>query len=294
MHIEFVFSDTAKQKLLTEADENGASGRLLSAGVTVSFRDPREADALPLSRENEIVISDQPEVLEAYSKRGICCIGFMKEEGFFPGAETVICSLDALTGPFLDRTLAHHLGRPFVITSRADYTLRESVPADFSHLLPVFETCQEEQQHGFYIMRGKSEEEKQACFAAYTGTVYRLFGYGMWTVTAEQIPVGWFGICPPDQEDETGEEPQLAYILKESLRGRGLAGRICTDIIAYAKEELAFEKLSAWVHEDNLPSRALLRSLRFREAGRGREMPHVLHYILNLEGAGYSISEAAQ
>ena len=288
MNVVFWLSDTAQARIRADKESAEALQDLRISGCVPVFAGTEEPDWNVYALDDTVLISDLTAFTAVGTGRGYCCIGFAPENGasFFEGVQTVVGSVKALSAPFLWQTLSHHLGIPFVVAQCAAYTLRESVPDDFPYLLPLFEACCGNGQHvlagGLPVGRNENREAQYSYFKAYTENVYRLFGYGMWTAVIDREPAGWFGICPPDGSDETTGQPQLAYILKKSLQGRGLAGRICSDVIRYAKNELCMEKLSAWIHEDNLPSTALVRSLGFFEEGRASDNPQILHFILPL------------
>ena len=52
-------------------------------------------------------------------------------------------------------------------------------------------------------------------------------------------------------------------MIRKNRQGQGLAYEVCTAILAYAKEELGFEKLFARTRKENLASVMLLKKLGF-------------------------------
>ena len=59
------------------------------------------------------------------------------------------------------------------------------------------------------------------------------------------------------------EDAELGYMIRKNRQGQGLAYEVCTAILAYAKEELGFEKLFARTRKENLASAMLLKKLGF-------------------------------
>ena len=59
---------------------------------------------------------------------------------------------------------------------------------------------------------------------------------------------------------------ECSVYVKRDMRGHG-AGRLAAEAIIYAAEEAGFWKLVSRVFVDNMASRALLKSLAFREVG---------------------------
>lgn len=148
--------------------------------------------AKDLDVRHAILITDDQAAAGYWKKMGGVCIGCTSEEGFFEGAELVTDSLEELDEVILEETLLHGLGLPVTIAKTERLMLREITEEDVEPLYQI------SQQSGMeYLMQDLSGDN---CFEpermrSYIKTVYRLCGYGLWSVwTREGELIGCCGL----------------------------------------------------------------------------------------------------
>lgn len=104
-------------------------------------------------------------------------------------------------------------------------------------------------------------EEERAYLQDYIRHVYGFYGFGIWSVILKETGtlIGRAGL----NIREGYEIPELGFVLESAYRNRGLTYEVCRAILAYAKEELCFDRLQALVKEENTASKNLLFKLGF-------------------------------
>ena len=160
-----------------------------------------------------------------------------------------------LDGDFFDRIYRRYAGIPWDIAETARCLIRETTVEDAE----VFAGIYEEPAITRYMDSFCSEVRMEREYVKeYIEKVYDFYGYGVWTVvwkeTGEVIGRVGFG-----QE----EIPALGYMIALPWQGRGLAQEVCRAALTFAKEELGFERVQAFIHENNLPSIIVARKLGF-------------------------------
>ena len=95
----------------------------------------------------------------------------------------------------------------------------------------------------------------------------RSLGFAI-TDAASTAVLGSCDIRRPDPDDPALGE--LGYLLAEPARGRGVATRAMSLLIAWSFRELGIARVQALVHPDNPSSAAVLHRLAFRREGLWR------------------------
>ena len=57
--------------------------------------------------------------------------------------------------------------------------------------------------------------------------------------------------------------PELGFVIEKSYQQKGYAKEVCSAVLAYAKDELLFDKVQALVEKENIGSVLLLKQLGF-------------------------------
>ncbi len=212
--------------------------------------------------EADLLLTDDMALSQKVRDAGKCVIGFRpgEEEGFFDGADAVVKDLQVFDSRFPEMIWCHHDDIPFVISHKDHYILRESRLEDYQAIADmIHKDCDVMKPGG--VFDGSLEEEE--AFRSYIQSQYRLYGFGMWTVEMPDKSVGgWFGLDPNCGFEAEGCA-ELGYILREDLRGKGLALQIVEDILEYAMYELELDHISATIAQTNLPSWRLARKAGF-------------------------------
>jgi len=108
-------------------------------------------------------------------------------------------------------------------------------------------------------------------------------GFAPWTVilASEDRIIGWGGLNKDPAEPEWG--PEVAYYLDPAYWGRGLAGELVRESLAYAFDDLDLPDVGAFTKPENVASaRVLLKN------GFGR-----ICFVPELERDEYRISQDA-
>ena len=218
-----------------------------------------------------VILTDDPQTASKYKKQGICCVGICSDDLFFDGASFVVSAPEDADIHLLQLAWCRFNRVPYVIFRTEDIFCRESILADYDEL--------------YALTRGEKGVHfpEKDVFSAYIENAYDFWGYGIWTVLAKlgtnwEI-VGWIGI-DPGQEPETASDelvqyyygdacqasaPELGFVIRKDLRRRGIAKRVCSQIIEYASENLGIENLVIRTGKDNEAAKALASSLGFKE-----------------------------
>ena len=96
----------------------------------------------------------------------------------------------------------------------------------------------------------------------YIEKVYSFYEFGIWTILLKETGqiIGRAGLSMR----EGYEWPQLGYVIGVPWQGKGLGREVCQGILAYAKEELAMEKIQVLIHAQNKTSLKLAEKLGFQ------------------------------
>ena len=113
-----------------------------------------------------------------------------------------------------------------------------------------------------YIGGAALDAEGSAAQVARFEAVWREYGFGQSALVdrASGALLGRAGLHPWPQWDEV----ELGYVLARHAQGRGLATEAARAWLDVASETLALDRLTAVIHPDNAPSRALATRLGFR------------------------------
>ena len=130
-------------------------------------------------REELLVITDDREMALQMRESSIACVGCAgPEEPFFDGVDMVTGEPEELEAEELEEYLLHFHGLPVTAARTKRLLIREIIPEDFSALHPI------STQPGTEYLQALPGEN---CFEsdrleAYIRHVYRLYGYGLWSV----------------------------------------------------------------------------------------------------------------
>lgn len=120
--------------------------------------------------------------------------------------------------------------------------------------------------------------EERAYAQDYIDQVYSYYEFGIWTVTDKVSGevIGRAGIC----YREGYSDPELGFVIASERQGNGLATEVCKAILDYAQTEFGFEKVIAFVMNDNLSSVRVceklgMHALEQREVGEKKYIMYV-------------------
>ena len=214
-------------------------------------REARRYDRL----QTVVITKDAETALRAYAEGCACVLEGSEASPFLPGIP-MVTDRSALTGPFLEQTLAHRHGLPFAVARDGDILLREGTAGDFDSLREVLESADRMafSDETTFWREGGSGEEAMEAYLAYIHTAYALWGFGLWVCFDEKRDraAGLIGLTPWEEPEEQALcRAGLSFLLSPEYRGTGLARRLCLKVMDYARDELGLEELCAEVDEGN-------------------------------------------
>lgn len=221
------------------------------------------------SAADTVVITDNRTLAAALAERGFVCIGC--DDGgdeFFEGAVLVTDTPGVLDVRTLEECLLRGTGRPVTIAVTDRLTIREITERDIPGLRRIG------RQDG---TRRAMEDADGDCFEperlrAYIRHVYRIFGYGLWSVLLRDgTLIGSCGFKDYTESGSTGKESrgsslclELQYAVAEEYRRQGYGEEMCRAALEYARRRLHADRIWIRVKPDNRASRALAERLGFR------------------------------
>ena len=158
----------------------------------------------------DLVVTDDPDLSAALAGNGFFVAGYQPDTdgGFFNGASYVLQSFDTEDADELLNAYRRWKGIPVCIGETKRLFIRESTKEDYPALSRILSEVRETDE-GCISLRQNIEEDQ---YLAYIKTVYRFWGFGLWTVTEKYSReiVGWCGLIPktdsltPDGRIELG------------------------------------------------------------------------------------------
>lgn len=182
----------------------------------------------------------------------------MEKEMDLSGYPYVLEHMEEVEKAYLEKIRCRLLGLPCEILQTKRCIVREICLDDVDKLYEIYaDPSITLYMEGLYAKK----EEEIAYTRDYIRYQYGIYDFGMWIIEDGQSGevIGRAGLdLRPDREDA-----ELGYMIRKNRQGQGLAYEVCTAILAYAKEELGFEKLYARTRKENLASVMLLKKLGF-------------------------------
>lgn len=208
-----------------------------------------------------LFVTDEPEIFHKLLHAGLYVIALYHDNNqncSFPEASYAvedILQLEYRSYTEAYKRLAH---LPWDILETDRLYVRESTPDDIPDFYRLY---QAPGISDFMEPLFENPEEERAYLQDYIKQVYGFYGFGIWTVILKSTGqiIGRAGL----NIREGYELPELGFIIDSALQNRGLAFEVCSAILTYAKEELYFDQIQAFVREENIPSRKLLEKLGF-------------------------------
>lgn len=223
---------------------------------------------------HSVLITDNRDCAGKFKSAGGCVIGVVAMEDIhridFPEADALVTDEEGLTDAFIRRIFCHFHKQPFVVTETERLLIRESVPGDFEEIGAMLrETSNSAYVDGF----DRSTIESREGFEQYIGAVYRMLGFGFWTVVRKEDDriAGWCGLFladnpeylkAPDNDSERFRI-ELGYLIGARYRGKGYAIEACREIVRYAFEEIGAEKVTIRTRRDNQAAVKVAQQLGF-------------------------------
>lgn len=161
-----------------------------------------------------------------------------------------------LDGGYLDKVYRRYKRLPWEILQTDRCLIRETIPEDAEAFFEIYkEPSITRYMEGLYP---KIEQEKQY-INDYIDKVYSFYGFGVWTVIKRDSGeiIGRAGLS----YREGFEEPEIGFVIGKHWQRQGYAEEICNAILDYAREELEFDVVQAFVRPENVASLGLCKKL---------------------------------
>ncbi len=160
--------------------------------------------------------------------------------------------------PFLNRVYQRHHGIPWTIL-----TTERCIVKEFSmeYLDALFELYAGEGMTDYVepLYPYEKEREYQESYIRY---MYGFYGYGMWIICDRESGklIGRAGV---EHREELGDELELGYAISVDYQKKGYATEVCTAILAYARDELGYQRVNCLIEHGNQVSVHLAEKLGF-------------------------------
>lgn len=220
--------------------------------VTKQIRNS-QADDRAVTRQIRNLQADD----RADAEQTLVCVGCDRNSfSFFDGAELVTDDLGSLDAQVLEELFCHAHGYPVTVASTERLELREISEPDFDRLYEI-----SRQAHMEYAWPDPDAaavfERERLC--AYISNIYRLCGYGLWSVWKKDGSL--IGCCGLTEQEEHLE---LQYMLDEAFQGQGYALEMCKAALRCAALRTDWKEIWIRVDHRNVRSRRLAERLGFR------------------------------
>lgn len=212
-------------------------------------------------KSQQLLISDSKEAVNCFKQAGFFVTAFYHEgnkDVTFAEVLYAVTDVSELTYQSYDQVYRRLAGIPWDILETPRLSVRESTVEDVEAFYRIYK----EPSITYYMENlFQNPEEERAYIQDYIRQMYGFYGFGMWTViekgTGRIIGRAGFNIR------EGYDLPELGFVIEKTYQGKGYASEACTAVLHYAKEELLFDKVQAFVEEANEASVGLLTKLGF-------------------------------
>lgn len=220
-----------------------------------------EENSVLWAKEEMLLITDSPKLLEEFSAAGYYIIALYHERNRKLSFTTsyAVEDVEQLTPKSYDEVYRRLAGLPWDILETKRLTVRESTVSDVKDFYRIYRD-----PSITYYMEDlfQDPEEERAYMESYIRQVYGFYGFGMWTVLVKAAGevIGRAGLSVREGYDV----PELGFVIDVRYQRQGYGYEVCSAILIYAKEELCFEKVQALVQKENTASHRLLFKLGFQ------------------------------
>lgn len=224
-------------------------------------RHEKEENKIPVKQDEILVISDSPEIIKKMAVKGFYVTGFYHPQNkneIFEGISYAVTDVEELTVRSYEEVYCRLAGIPWDILETERLYVRESTVEDVTDFYRIYgEPSMTDYIEDLY----QEPEEERAYMQDYIRQMYGFYGFGMWTVIEKKQEriIGRAGLDVREGYDL----PELGFIIEKSYQQKGYAKEVCSAILAYAKDELLFDKVRALVEKENIVSVHLLKQLGF-------------------------------
>lgn len=219
------------------------------------------SDDMATDRENEkaLWLTDDSRVAKMLLSSGCFVLALLYEQNApedFSGCRYACEDLEELEISYLDRIWRRYARLPWDILETGRCLVRETTEQDVEDFYRIYR----EPSITRYMEKLYEDPEQERAYARdYIDQVYSFYNFGIWTVLDKESGqvIGRAGIC----YREGYEEPEIGFIIAKPWQGKGYATEVCGAILNYAREELGFSRVLAFVHPKNAVSIHICKKL---------------------------------
>jgi RimJ/RimL family protein N-acetyltransferase len=208
-------------------------------------------------------ITDFEDTADCLLKCGCGVLIYLHEgnrDAFFDGARYAFENPQELSPEYLERVYRRYAGVPWDILDTERCLIRETKESDIDAFYEIYkEPSITRYMENLY----EDRDEEREYIRTYIDKVYGFYEFGVWTVIEKESGkiIGRAGISCR----EGFEEPELGFVIGVPWQRQGYACEVCSAILGYAKEELGFDRVQAFVEPENTASISLCEKLGFTE-----------------------------
>ena len=205
-----------------------------------------------------LVLTDSMAAAQKFTGCGIACIGCAREEdGYFEGAGMVTDVPEQLGLEEMEEYLFHCNGLPVQIAETERLILREMTGSDRGTLQEI--SRQEGMEYVQSSLNGDFFERET--FRAYIEQIYRLQGYGLWSVCKKDgALIGCCGlgeVCTANGANRL----ELQYMLNREFQQQGFGTEMCFAALHYVFARTEWTEVWLRIHSKNEASIRLAQRL---------------------------------
>lgn len=167
-----------------------------------------------------------------------------------------------LDAEYMKKVYRRYTNFPWDITETDRCIIRETTEADVKAFWEIYSNPEiTRYTEGLYPTIEKEKQYRRE----YIEKVYGFYGFGVWTILKKDTDeiIGRAGFSYRDGY----EEPEIGYVIGVPWQRQGYAYEVCVALLEYAKRELDFDNVNAFVRPANIASLQLCRKLGMEVTG---------------------------
>lgn len=208
-----------------------------------------------------LYVTDDREVYASLRKEGCYVLPYLHEgvkSDDFPNAAWLVENPEEADRESFELVYRRFAGLPWEILETARCRVRETTVEDVDSFYRIYA----EPSITAYMEDLFADRDEEIAYTKdYIEKVYAFYGYGMWTILEKMsgAVIGRAGIIWREGYDV----PELGFVIGVPWQKKGYAYEVCEEILRYAKEELAMDRMQALVRTGNEKSLRLCAKLGF-------------------------------
>lgn len=174
----------------------------------------------------------------------------------------VLMDANEVTTDYLDKLILRFEDKPWHILETRRCKVREMCEEDVDRLYQIYA---HPEVTAFMEPLYEDPDQERAYVTDYKKCHYRFYEFGMWVIEEKESGqiIGRAGFDMTDYS----ENPQLGFMLTQTLWRQGYMKEVLTALLEYAQKELLFTVVEARSHIQNIASIELLKGLGFNRIG---------------------------